>query len=147
MAEKADAGAGGRTRAERSLVRLVYVSIAAPKLGPADLSTIEAVARERNRLAGLTGLLLHQRDGFFGLLEGPRRRLFACMERIITDERHARMEILFETTAAARRFTSWSFASLPACGLVERPTAAEDFIRSLGRRLGRSDFQSDGLVR
>ena len=62
-----------------------------------------ARSAERNRAAGLTGLLLHQDDSFLGVLEGPRRVLLARMERIITDPRHARVDIRLEASAAARQ--------------------------------------------
>jgi hypothetical protein len=120
-------------KGEHDLLRLVYSSAAAPGLTAADLEAIAARSAERNRAAGLTGLLLHQGDGFHGILEGSRRRLFARMERIITDPRHARLDILLEAPADARRFDAWSFASLPDS--VARKPIVEDFVRTLSRRL------------
>ena len=67
------------------------------------------------------------------MLEGPRRRLFQRMERIITDPRHARVDILLEAPVADRRFETWSFGRLP--GSAAQKPAAEEFVRSLGRRL------------
>jgi hypothetical protein len=119
---------------ERELMRLLYVSIAAPALDAGDLDAIAARSAERNRTAGLTGLLLHEGDRFFAVLEGPRRRLFARMERIITDPRHAGVQILVEASAAERRFANWRFGRLP--GSRARGSAAEDFLRSFGLRLG-----------
>ena len=121
------------TKGERDLLRLVYASTAAPGLTAADLGAIAARSAEHNRAAGLTGLLLHQGGSFYGVLEGPRRRLLARMERIITDPRHARVEILLEAPADSRRFDAWTFASLPGSA-AHRPMA-EDFIRTLSRRL------------
>lgn len=135
MAEQERIGGPDKFPAERDLVRLVFVSVAAPDLSPTELEAIEKVSADRNLAAGLSGLLLHQSGGFFSVLEGPRRRLFSRMERIITDQRHARVEILFETTPTVRRFDNWSFTSLPVSDAVVRPTVAEDFIRRLGRRL------------
>ena len=120
-------------KAERDLVRLIYVSAAAPALTAADLEAIAARSARRNRLANVTGLLLHQGEGFFGVLEGPRRQLFARMERIITDPRHARVDILFEAPADDRRFATWSFGVLPDS--AEQKLAAEQFVRSLGSRM------------
>lgn len=119
------------------LVQLVYASTAAPALSAADLDAIAAASRTRNEAIGLTGLLLHQGRSFYGVLEGPKRRVFARMERIITDPRHFRVRILREEDVAARRFANWSFGVLPALepgpgGTVERP---EEFIQSFARRL------------
>ncbi len=112
------------TKVERDLLRLVYASLAAPGLTDDDLESIEASSAGRNRAAGLTGLLLHQGGSFFALLEGPRRRLLARMERIITDPRHRGVDILVETTIPARRF---EFLEL-------RPTAWRSGVAHLGRR-------------
>jgi Sensors of blue-light using FAD len=135
--ERRDSGAAGSDRkAERDLVRLVYVSVAAPGLAAGDLEAIAAGSAARNRAAGLTGLLLHQGGGFYGVLEGPRRRLLARMERIVTDRRHGRIDVLLEAPAAERRFETWTFGSLPTLDdAAMRPPPADDFIRSLGRRL------------
>ena len=122
------------TKVERDLLRLVYASLAAPGLTDDDLETIEASSAGRNRAAGLTGLLLHQGGSFFALLEGPRRRLLARMERIITDPRHRGVDILVETTIRARRFESWSFGRLPGAA-ASHTSAGDDFLRILGSRL------------
>jgi hypothetical protein len=122
------------SKVERDLLRLVYVSRATPGLTAADLAAIEASSAGRNRAAGLTGLLLHRDGSFFALLEGPRRRLLARMERIITDPRHRGVDILVETAIPARRFESWSFGRFP--GAAASPcSAGDDFLRILGSRL------------
>ena len=124
-----------RSRGERDLVRLVYVSGAAPGLAAADLAAIADRSLVRNRAAGITGLLLHQGERFFGVLEGPQRRLFARMERIIVDPRHTRLEILEESMVATRRFENWSFGTLPAAAAEVPPVV--DFVRTFSRRLDR----------
>jgi hypothetical protein len=122
---------------DSDVVQLVYISTAAPALSAADLDAIAATSRARNEGAGLTGLLLHQGRSFYGVLEGPKRRVFARMERIITDPRHFRLRILHEEEVATRRFANWSFGVLPAVDpgpgrSVERP---EEFIQSFAKRL------------
>jgi hypothetical protein len=114
----------------RNLLRLVYVSVAAPGLTAADLAAIAACSAERNRKAGLTGLLLYRGESFVGVLEGRSRVLFARMERIATDPRHARLDIRFEAPVADRRFETWSFGEVPA-PVASRP--ADDFVRTLCR--------------
>ncbi len=93
-------------------MQLVYVSSAAPGLTPYDLEAIAASARARNAAAGLTGLLLHQGGSFYGVLEGPRSRVFQRMEAIIIDRRHAGLRILREERVAARRFANWELRRL-----------------------------------
>jgi hypothetical protein len=117
-------------------VQLVYVSCAASGLTPDDLEAIAAVSRARNAAAGLTGLLLHQGGSFYGVLEGPRTRVFQRMEAIITDRRHAGLRILREEPVAARRFASWSFGTLPVPARHDDRDRSEHFIWSLAKRLG-----------
>jgi hypothetical protein len=121
-------------KVERDLLRLVYVSRAAPGLTAADLEAIETSSAGRNRAAGLTGLLLHRGESFFALLEGPRRRLLTRMERIVTDPRHRGVDILVETAIPARRFDSWSFGRFPGAA-ASQASAGEEFLRILGSRL------------
>jgi hypothetical protein len=121
-------------KVERDLLRLIYASAAAPGLTTDDLEAIADRSDDRNRAAGLTGLLLHQGEGFYGILEGPCRRLLARMERIITDPRHAGVDILLETPIASRRFETWRFGQLPGNAGSRRSTA-DDFLRSLSCRL------------
>lgn len=125
--------AGKKT--ERKLLQLVYVSSASPSLLPEDLDAIAAESGARNGGAGLTGLLLHQGSRFSGVLEGSERRVFGCMERIITDRRHFGLRILREELIEGRRFVNWSFAMLPpveaTAGCTARP---EDFIWRLSQR-------------
>ena len=117
------------------LLRLVYVSISAPALDAEDLAAIAARSAARNRELGLTGLLMHNGQQFYGILEGPRRRVLACMERIITDRRHRGLRILREHPVETRRFDNWSFCPLPRPEAGWRGPAPEDFIQNLTRRL------------
>jgi Sensors of blue-light using FAD len=126
--------AGTGKTADADLVQLVYVSAAAEHLSADELDAIARQSQENNAVWGLTGLLLHQAAHFYGVLEGPRRRVFARMEKIITDRRHSRLRILREQSIPARRFDNWSFSRLPA---PSRTTAAApaEFIWHLSRRL------------
>lgn len=115
------------------LLQLVYVSAAVPTLTADNLDRIAEASARRNESAGLTGLLLHQGASFYGVLEGPRRRVFQRMEVIITDRRHFALRILRETPILCRRFENWSFGTLPRT--TETVGEPEDFIRVLSRRL------------
>ena len=112
-------------------MQLVYVSSAAPASRRPISTPSPPVARREQRALGLTGLLLHQGAHFYGVLEGPRRQVFARMEEIITDRRHSRLRILREESIATRRFDNWSFGFCRRRrqhGARRRP---EDFIWNL----------------
>ncbi len=120
----------------REVLRLVYVSAAARPLGAEDLEAIARVSERNNAERGLTGLLLFGGARFYGVLEGPRRRVLARMEAIITDPRHRALRILSEEEIAAARFANWSFGRIPATeGEDDVPGGLEAFILGLAGRL------------
>lgn len=115
------------------LIQLVYVSAAAPGLRQCDLDSIASCSLARNKAAGITGLLLHQGEAFYGTLEGPERRVLQRMEVIIRDPRHSRVRVLREAGANGRRFDNWSFGTLPEA--QDGHERGEGFIWSLARGL------------
>ena len=81
----------------------------------------------------MTGLLIHQGDRFYGVLEGPRRRVLAAHGGHHQRPAPRARRILREEAVAERRFENWTFGALPDPRAGGRPR--EDFIRSLGRGL------------
>lgn len=122
-------------QSDRDLIRLVFVSTAAPDLTASDLDRLANASRAYNEAAGLTGLLLYQGDSFYCVLEGPQARIFRRMETIICDPRHSRVEILREEPIASRRFDNWSFGILPKSARSPGVDTPEAFIRNLAARL------------
>lgn len=122
--------------ASLGLVRLVYVSAEARPLGLEDLAGIADVSRRNNAALGLTGILLYGSGRFCAVLEGSQRRVFARMERIITDPRHRDARIIREDRIASQRFANWSFGRLgdsaPGGGSA---ASLESFILGLAARL------------
>ena len=127
--------ATAQSRPERNLIQLVYASVAAPSLTAENLDDIAARSAARNAAAGITGLLLHQGDRFYGVMEGPQARVFQRMEVIITDRRHAEVRILREEAIPERRFENWSFGALPTLGPPGAGAPSpEAFVLALSRR-------------
>lgn len=117
------------------LVRIVYVSAAARPLGQADLDAIERSAARHNAARGLTGLLLFGSGRFYGVLEGPRRRVFSRMERIVVDPRHRNLVVLREEAIDAPRFANWTFGSIPEGDPPGGEAALDSFILGLAGRM------------
>lgn len=78
-----------------------------------ELDAIACAAARNNAAGGLTGLLLYGGSRFYGVLEGPRRRVFNRMERIVVDPRHRNLVVLREEAIETPRFANWSFGSIP----------------------------------
>lgn len=118
------------------LIQVTYVSTATGVLCPERLAALAARARARNVASGLTGFLFHQPPRFFGLLEGPERRVLARMEAIIANPDHCNLTVLREEEVTVPRFLNWSFGVLPA-DAGPNTTVSAEFVRSLagaGRR-------------
>jgi hypothetical protein len=114
------------------LLQLVYVSRWTRDL-TAELDQMEAEFTRASIAAGLTGLMLHQGDSFYGILEGTERRLLARMERVISDGRVKDVRVLREEVVASRRFENLSFAALPP--RPQGSPSAERFVLDIARRL------------
>lgn len=114
-------------------MRLVYASAATRPLGPEDLAVLAAHAERRNVAAGLTGLLIYAAGRFYGVLEGPQRRVFARMEEVITEPWHRSLRILAEETISAARFRNWSFGRIPDSDPGAAAESLERFIISVSR--------------
>jgi Sensors of blue-light using FAD len=136
MAESPGARPPGKPRSKADMVRLVYISFATRDPSSADLEHIEGRSQVNNLVDGITGLLIAQGRFFYGVVEGPRRRVMDRMEVIITDDRHFGLRILREEPIAVRRFANWSFARLPD-GAIRRlgDVTPDNFILELSRRL------------
>ena len=119
-------------REERDLVQIVYVSAAAARMTPAECAALAETSRDRSDSSRLTGLLLQHGEHFYGIVEGPRLRVFRRIEEIIAEQGQRGVRILREESIGARRFANWSSGVLPAsCPDTDGPHA---FLWSFCRR-------------
>lgn len=72
------------------------------------LEAILAIARQRNGRDDITGALVCRHDLFMQMLEGPRDKVTACFGRILRDDRHVDVSLLWCGDAAARLFPDWT---------------------------------------
>ncbi|MFN3338567.1 MAG: BLUF domain-containing protein [Dietzia sp.] len=86
---------------------LVYTSVPVRKMLPGDLESILFTSRERNRAAGITGVLLFRNNCFIQFLEGPPAAIDELMTRIASDDRHSRVRVVLTESAAERSFADW----------------------------------------
>ena len=73
----------------------------------ATLADILAVARKHNRLRGITGALIARRDIYVQYLEGPREAVTRAFGRILDDERHSDVGLVWAGDALVRLFPDW----------------------------------------
>jgi hypothetical protein len=90
--------------------RLVYTSRSLVASDPDQLDAILAVSRERNRRAGITGMLWSDGASFAQVLEGDAEAVEATMKRIRADRRHSHIEIVLDRAVTSRQFGRWSMS-------------------------------------
>lgn len=90
------------------LWHLIYVSAARAGFGPRELEQILRVARQRNALADITGVLLAENASFLQVLEGELPAIDALLERIRQDPRHSRTVLLIREPIERRSFADWT---------------------------------------
>ena len=92
--------------------RLIYSSEAAPGLAAAELEKMLEESRIRNKVYGITGVLLFVDGAFMQILEGEKEDVLGLMERIERDPRHHGVKVFYEEEVDERAFASWSMAYL-----------------------------------
>jgi hypothetical protein len=86
---------------------IAYRSLAASPPTDTDLQELLRVAQSRNRAAGLTGVLVHDRGAYFQWLEGPADSLRRVWASILRDPRHRQITVLREESVSDRVFQGW----------------------------------------
>jgi hypothetical protein len=89
-------------------VRLIYISRKRPDLVASDMEAILALARRRNTLHELTGLLIASDSGFIQVLEGKEYDVNTIYEAIRFDERHSDVTLVHTEAMADRIFPEWA---------------------------------------
>lgn len=94
------------------LYQLGYVSTQTRAMKGADLIRLLNFARDENKKAGISGLLLHRQDSFFQVIEGSEENVNALFKRIQADKRHQKIEVLFQGATQSREFPDWQMGFL-----------------------------------
>ncbi len=90
------------------MLRLVYTSQAIHPFTPEDLFSLLNLAKERNRAADITGLLLYKDGEFLQVLEGDDEAVQSLYQGICRDPRHHHIRLLDLQPIARREFPHWS---------------------------------------
>ena len=90
--------------------QLIYTSCPSKSLNPTGLADLMVRARAHNASRGITGVLLHTREQFLQVVEGPQSAVEQLMERIHLDTRHDDVRVIMAHTVARRDFGEWDMA-------------------------------------
>lgn len=90
------------------IYQLVYSSSATQDFWPDDLFQLVEIARKKNALRSVTGMLLFREGQFLQLLEGPEREVKSVFELVKRDPRHKDIKVLLSETVSERQFPDWT---------------------------------------
>ncbi len=81
-----------------ALVHCIYTSVQTHPLSEAEIARLVEHSRVSNTQSNITGILLHVKDTFFQILEGPQESVEGLYAKILMDKRHTHItRIIFET--------------------------------------------------
>jgi hypothetical protein len=92
------------------MLQLIYTSEATSSFDDAELASVLATSRRRNRTCQVTGLLLAADGRFLQALEGPYMAVRDTFARIEADPRHRTVETIARREVPMRDFGTWSMA-------------------------------------
>jgi hypothetical protein len=95
------------------LIQLIYMSRPFG-FDEGTLDDILVSARRHNAANNLTGALICRDDVFLQMLEGPRIEVTETFGRILRDDRHVEVSLLWCGDAPVRSFAEWSMRDDPA---------------------------------
>lgn len=98
---------------DHKLLRLVYVSNAAPNLSLQDIYEIEKSSAKNNQASRITGILSYKENTFVQFLEGPELCLQRLLAKIKKDPRHKNIDILRKRYIQQRQFKHWHMKYIP----------------------------------
>jgi len=113
---------------------IAYVSQALPDLSAERLQRVVEDAARFNRMAGVTGVLLHDGRRFLQYIEGPPDGIDSVYERILQAGSHVDIIELARSRLGQRQFPYWSMRVLPVDAAMLRHLVAGDwsgFIRTV----------------
>lgn len=88
--------------------QILYVSAAAPNVGPDAVNALLKQSRRNNARNDLTGLLLFTGQSFLQILEGPAEVVGHTLARIAGDPRHCQMLSLLDHDVEERSLGGWT---------------------------------------
>lgn len=94
------------------MIRLLYISKAAPGITEEQVQDILQSAQRNNPTVGLTGVLVRGAGLFMQVLEGPEQTVLRQYVKILDDRRHSDCRILYISPANDRIFEKWSMGSI-----------------------------------
>jgi hypothetical protein len=94
------------------LVRLLYASRATAAVTQEIIESILQSSRRHNPELGITGVLCHGGDVYMQVLEGGRAAVNEIYNKIVRDERHREVMLLYYVEVSERHFAGWTMGQV-----------------------------------
>lgn len=92
----------------KTLIHLIYASIANVDLDDTKLIELLTKVREKNSHLNVTGMLLYCDYNFFQVIEGEELIIQTLLENIKNDPRHKNVTIIVKEPIQSRSFAKWT---------------------------------------
>ncbi len=110
------------------MIQISYLSAATQPMSTQDLMSLLDTCLRRNTERGVTGMLLYGNETFLQALEGDEAVVEPLYETILTDPRHADVQLLRRKTIAHREYADWSMGFKRIAGAtLPHPDAVLEF--------------------
>ncbi|CAM0124439.1 MULTISPECIES: BLUF domain-containing protein [Stenotrophomonas] len=106
---------------------IAYISRALPELSSQRLQALVEDAARFNKMAGVTGVLLHDGNRFLQYIEGPPDGIDSVYERILQAGSHIDIIELARGRLGQRQFPYWSMRALPVEAALLRQLSSSDW--------------------
>lgn len=113
---------------KQSTIQIVYYSITNHKVTPDFITTILEHARVSNINKNITGCLIYYNNIFLQLLEGKEENVESLFSKIIKDNRHKEVTLVYKEKISKRIFPNWSMAYH---AFDKNSNEAQQFIKSI----------------
>jgi hypothetical protein len=94
------------------LVRLLYASRASAAVTQEIIESILQSSRRHNPELGITGVLCHGGEVYMQVLEGGRAAVNEIYNKIVRDERHREVMLLYYVEVSERHFAGWTMGQV-----------------------------------
>ena len=94
----------------RKMMQVLYSSKTKTDIGLNEINGILEVSRRNNQKNKVTGILLYRNGEFLQLLEGERINVYYTLKKIMDDQRHTNVNIIYENEIQKSLFNNWSMA-------------------------------------
>ncbi len=112
---------------------ITYISKANidPDKSAEELASLTRMAKRRNEMDNITGVLILENGVFYQTIEGPESKLMRLFESIKRDQRHEDIVLLISEPIEKQVFSDWSLDSFVIDDVQKVPSETMEALRKI----------------